>query len=201
MKIPELRRGAAATLSEQIADWLRMRIEAGEFEPEIDPLPSEGTIAETFDVSKDTARAAIRILRDEGLIFTRPQRGSYVPRRQPRRPARGALIVITNAGHISTGPLLAALTDVDDSGTPLAHAVHVRPAYTVLAVACVAIRWLAGRYMLVRPCQWPRVRRRPRPRIFDIATDVTLSDAVPRATTGPPVRDSYGMILQDHGSP
>lgn len=62
----------------QIAGWLRERIRRGEFRPGADPLPSEQELRETFEVARDTVRRAIKALRDEGLIVTIPQRGSYV---------------------------------------------------------------------------------------------------------------------------
>ena len=64
----------------QIAAWLRARIEAGEFPPDI-PLPSEKDLVEIFEVSRDTARRAVAVLRDEGLVVTVPQRGTYVVHR------------------------------------------------------------------------------------------------------------------------
>lgn len=62
----------------QIANWLRGRIEGGEFRPEIDPLPSEKELGETFEVARETVRRAVAVLRDEGLVRTVPQRGTYV---------------------------------------------------------------------------------------------------------------------------
>lgn len=76
--IPEIQRGAARTLSEQIADWLRQRIRAGDYRPEIDPLPSEQQLMKWFSVSRDTARRVHEMLRDEGLVYTVPQRGTFV---------------------------------------------------------------------------------------------------------------------------
>jgi DNA-binding GntR family transcriptional regulator len=35
-------------------------------------------LQELFEVSRDTARRAVSVLRDEGLVVTVPQRGSYV---------------------------------------------------------------------------------------------------------------------------
>jgi len=35
-------------------------------------------ITETYEVARSTARRTLAVLRDEGLIFTVPQRGSYV---------------------------------------------------------------------------------------------------------------------------
>lgn len=54
------------------------RILAGEFRPGEDPLPSEKDLQEFFEVSRDTARRAVAVLRDEGLVITVPQRGTYV---------------------------------------------------------------------------------------------------------------------------
>lgn len=62
----------------QIAAWLRGRIEAGDFRPGGDPLPSEKDLQEFFEVSRDTARRAVAVLREEGLVVTVPQRGTYV---------------------------------------------------------------------------------------------------------------------------
>ena len=38
-------------------------------------------LIEAFEVARTTARRAIAVLREEGLIYTVPQRGSYVARR------------------------------------------------------------------------------------------------------------------------
>jgi len=86
---PELFYGAPETLSSQVAAWLRTRILAGDFEPDRDPLPSEKQLIEMFGISRPTARRAIEILREEGLVYTLPQRGSYVYARSRRpRPER-----------------------------------------------------------------------------------------------------------------
>jgi GntR family transcriptional regulator len=56
---------------------LRARIVTGEFRPGADPLPSEEDLQELFEVSRDTARRTVAVLRDEGLVVTLPQRGTY----------------------------------------------------------------------------------------------------------------------------
>jgi GntR family transcriptional regulator len=61
----------------QLAGILRRRIESGEL-ARLDPLPSESTLTQEHDVSRDTVRRAIAVLRDQGLVFTIAQRGSYV---------------------------------------------------------------------------------------------------------------------------
>lgn len=68
---------SAEPLYAQVAAALRARIESGEL-ARLDPLPSEKTIEQTYGVSRDTARRAVKLLRDEGLVFTVPQRGTYV---------------------------------------------------------------------------------------------------------------------------
>jgi GntR family transcriptional regulator len=61
----------------QLATILRRRIESGEL-ARLDPLPSESTLTQEHDVSRDTVRRATAVLRDEGLVFTIAQRGTYV---------------------------------------------------------------------------------------------------------------------------
>ena len=75
---PKINPRAAEPPYRQIAAWLRARIEAGEFRPGLDPLPSEKDLQELLEVSRDTARRAVSVLRDEGLVVTVPQRGTYV---------------------------------------------------------------------------------------------------------------------------
>ena len=63
--------------SRQIAAWLRGRIEAGEWGPE-QRLPSEGDLVGVTGVARSTARRAIALLRNDGIIYTVAGRGSYV---------------------------------------------------------------------------------------------------------------------------
>jgi len=64
----------------QIAGILRRRIESGQYPPDT-RIPTESELVEAFEVARMTARRAIAALRDEGLIYTVPQRGSYVTRK------------------------------------------------------------------------------------------------------------------------
>lgn len=61
----------------QLAAILREKITSGELQ-ELDPLPSEKALSETYGVGRDTVRHALAVLRDEGLVFTVAQRGTYV---------------------------------------------------------------------------------------------------------------------------
>jgi GntR family transcriptional regulator len=61
----------------QLAAILRGQIQRGELVPR-QPLPSETYLVQHYGVSRGTARRAVAVLRDEGLVRTIAQRGSYV---------------------------------------------------------------------------------------------------------------------------
>lgn len=61
----------------QLAGILRRAIESGQLQPRM-PLPSESTLMQEHGVARGTVRAAIAILRDEGLVVTLPGRGTFV---------------------------------------------------------------------------------------------------------------------------
>lgn len=61
----------------QLADILRARIESGQLIPDR-PVPSESQLQQEFGVARGTARKAIAVLREQGLIVTVKGRGSYV---------------------------------------------------------------------------------------------------------------------------
>jgi GntR family transcriptional regulator len=69
----------------QVADILRRRIQRGQLGPD-DRLPSETELIEMYGVGRKTARSAIKVLRDEGLVYTVSQRGTFV--RGPAPPGR-----------------------------------------------------------------------------------------------------------------
>ncbi len=64
----------------QIADQLRTAIREGRY-AEGDLLPSETALAETYGVSRMTARQAIDVLKVEGLVESEHGRGVFVRRR------------------------------------------------------------------------------------------------------------------------
>jgi GntR family transcriptional regulator len=61
----------------QIAGIIRERIERGEIQPQR-PVPSEVQIEQEFGVARATARKAIAVLRDAGLVVTVPGLGTFV---------------------------------------------------------------------------------------------------------------------------
>ena len=64
-------------LYEQIADVLAARIADGTYPPRR-RVPSEAALCEEFGVARPTARSAIRLLVDRGLVRTVRGKGSYV---------------------------------------------------------------------------------------------------------------------------
>ncbi len=61
----------------QLAAAIRADITSGNFAKD-DLIPSESYLQQTHGVSRVTVRKAMEVLRTEGLIYTLPQRGSYV---------------------------------------------------------------------------------------------------------------------------
>jgi GntR family transcriptional regulator len=67
----------------QIAAILRGEIERGEIVPGR-PVPSETQLMQRYEVARLTARKAVRVLADEGLVEVVPGRGAYVTRLEER---------------------------------------------------------------------------------------------------------------------
>ncbi|MFF3059396.1 GntR family transcriptional regulator [Streptomyces sp. NPDC057909] len=68
--------------SRRIAEALRSAIESGELRAG-DKLPSERALAEQYGAARNTAREAVRLLSEQGLVTARHGRGVFV--REPRR--------------------------------------------------------------------------------------------------------------------
>lgn len=77
---PEIDYRGALPPYQQVAAWLRDRITSGELRPG-QVLPSEKELIDLTGLARVTVRKTMKMLRDEGLIETIPQRGSYVTRR------------------------------------------------------------------------------------------------------------------------
>jgi GntR family transcriptional regulator len=63
--------------SRAIAEAIRSQIESGELPPGAQ-LPSERDLASTYGTARNTAREAVRILSDAGLVITDQGKGSFV---------------------------------------------------------------------------------------------------------------------------
>lgn len=70
-------------LYEQIAAIIAARIIDGTYPPKR-RIPSEAGIVEEFDVSRPTARAAVQLLVERGLVVTVRGKGSYVADASPK---------------------------------------------------------------------------------------------------------------------
>ena len=75
------RRSTSRPMYQQIADTYRKRIHQGDFN-ETGKLPTEPKIAEEQQVTITTARRGLTVLKDEGLIESRPPLGWFVRSRQ-----------------------------------------------------------------------------------------------------------------------
>ncbi|MGH3342386.1 MAG: GntR family transcriptional regulator [Carbonactinosporaceae bacterium] len=64
----------------QLAEVLREKTENGEFRPR-QMIPSEKQLQQEHGVARETARRAIALLREQGYVYTLPQRGTYVSER------------------------------------------------------------------------------------------------------------------------
>lgn len=78
----------------QIASELRGRIDAGAYSPGA-ALPSEAAIVKEFHVARDTARRAVELLAEEGIVTTIHGRGTFVAN------ASGGPSVETKQAHVS----------------------------------------------------------------------------------------------------
>ena len=79
MAVPPFDPGAdpGAYLYEVMAAHLEARISAGDL-PVGARLPNERDLAAEYGVSVHTARHAVRMLRDRGLLITRAVKGTFV---------------------------------------------------------------------------------------------------------------------------
>ena len=85
MTARQLNQYSDVPLYQQLAAILRERIQRSQLK-HLDPLPSETMLEQEFEVSRDTVRRAIEVLRAEELVFTVRRRGTYVgPRPEPEK--------------------------------------------------------------------------------------------------------------------
>lgn len=74
--------GTPVPPSQQIAAFIRAQIESGDYAPET-RIPSILKLKEQFEVSPETARKAVRILRKEGWVQVVPGYGTFVAKDPP----------------------------------------------------------------------------------------------------------------------
>lgn len=82
MTASEIDHDAPTPVYRQIAALIIADIESGSLVVDR-KIPSESALTQRFGVARETARSAVRYLREEGWVYTVPQRGTYVANRQP----------------------------------------------------------------------------------------------------------------------
>ena len=68
----------------QIAAIIKRGILSGQYRRDT-RIPTETELVETYEVARSTARRAVAALREEGLVYTVPARGTYVAKLDGRR--------------------------------------------------------------------------------------------------------------------
>lgn len=97
--MPRKRANSRISLSEQIAEKLRTRLESGALQPG-DRLPTEQALGEMYGVSRTVVREAIATLRADGLVSARQGSGMFV-RELPAQPL-GLSLLKTSPDRISS---------------------------------------------------------------------------------------------------
>jgi GntR family transcriptional regulator len=98
--------------TQRIAADLRQKITDGRYGPGA-LLPSEPELAQEHGVSRQTARGALQILEQEGLVTVRPRRGRIV---RSRQRLRWHLSEFERPDHTTTATSDAWETDIENQG-------------------------------------------------------------------------------------
>ncbi|MGH3611243.1 MAG: GntR family transcriptional regulator [Pseudonocardia sp.] len=108
--------------SRRIAAELREQIDSGELGPGA-LLPSEPELAASRNVGRQTARAALQILEQEGLVTVRPRRGRIV---RSRQRLKWNLSTFESPESTASATADAWGTDVENQGhDPSGETLHV----------------------------------------------------------------------------
>jgi GntR family transcriptional regulator len=122
----------------QLADMLRMQIESGQIAPN-DAIPAERDLAATHEVSRDTVRKAIKLLEEQGVLYSDHGRGTFAAPAAVRKMSRfldsftedtikrggvpGQKILVME--EIIASMAIASLLNID-SETPILHLKRLR---------------------------------------------------------------------------
>jgi len=122
----------------QLADRLRAEIEAGRIGPN-DAIPAERDLAITHEVSRDTVRKAIKLLEEQGVLYSDHGRGTFAAPAAVRKMSRfldsftedtikrggvpGQKILVME--EVVASMAIASLLNVD-TGTPILRLKRVR---------------------------------------------------------------------------
>lgn len=77
----------ALPLYRQLAETLRLHMESGKISAN-EPMPAERELALTYQVSRDTVRKAIRLLEEQGMLYSDHGRGTFAAPQAVRQMSR-----------------------------------------------------------------------------------------------------------------
>lgn len=122
----------------QLADTLREQIEAGHIGPN-DAIPAERDLAASHEVSRDTVRKAIKLLEEQGVLYSDHGRGTFAAPAAVRKMSRfldsftedtikrggtpGQHIVVME--EMAASMAIASLLNIDNAA-PVLHLKRVR---------------------------------------------------------------------------
>ncbi|MFC9393785.1 GntR family transcriptional regulator [Streptomyces sp. NPDC057027] len=84
-----------------VAEELRRQIRSGRLKPG-ERVPSSRDLEATYEIANMTARSALRMLRDEGLINTMPGRGNFVADPLPEADPKAGAPEVATGGQMPT---------------------------------------------------------------------------------------------------
>ncbi|MFF2651643.1 GntR family transcriptional regulator [Streptomyces sp. NPDC058045] len=84
-----------------VAEELRRQIRSGRLKPG-EQVPSSRDLEATYEIANMTARSALRMLRDEGLINTMPGRGNFVADPLPEADPKAGTPEAASGGRMPT---------------------------------------------------------------------------------------------------
>src|SRR5574343_617597 len=121
-----MQKAAASTfipLYRQIKDFLVRSLEAGEWGPG-DAIPSEGELAQRFNVSQGTVRKAIDELAAENMLVRRQGKGTFVATHSDPRSFYRFLRLLPDDGHAAqsvSDPLSCTLGEATPEMAPVVN--------------------------------------------------------------------------------
>ncbi|MGH3294827.1 MAG: GntR family transcriptional regulator [Trebonia sp.] len=122
---------AEQPLYQQIAEDLRKQVEDGTLAPG-SQLPTELDLREQYSASRNTIRDAVKRLSSQGLIETKPGRGTFVTSR--RDPFVSVLTAQPDQLSVGEGAAyLSTVGAVDRMASMTTPKVEIQPARTVIA--------------------------------------------------------------------
>lgn len=128
----------AAPLVDQVVGRLRQQILDGSFEPG-DKLPPEGQLAETYGVSRNVVREAMRTLRGEGLVDVGQGRPARVAAPEPQLITDRLQLMLRADPRQSLLHLLDVRRALETEAAALAARHHDEPHRARLASAIEAL--------------------------------------------------------------